>query len=148
MASIQVPCEVEILIRKPDGKMYPVLKRDVYALAPGGSPDGAIANTPDVWAYAPISAVTAFRDDELIIKIKTVAAATLDASDAKWIIPLTIKDEGIVHLGNNSTDFDVLVLADTAYVAAQETFAAIHRFKKTAKFGGDKIFLSIEDNTA
>lgn len=146
MASAQVPCEVEILIRKQDGNMYSVLKRDVYALAPGGSSDGAIANTPDTWMYAPISAVTAYRDDELIVKLKTVGAPTLDASDAKWIIPITVKGEGVIHLGNNSTDFDVLALADIALVAATETLVAVGRIKKTCKFGGDKIFLSIEDN--
>lgn len=150
MASATVPATITFYIRKKTGAnaglMKKVYQNQTAALAAGGCPDGVPAAKPSDWLSVPaMRGIKANPDDELVITLTTVSAVTLDASDAVWSIPMTL-DSGLTTLGNNSSDFDVLALADTAYVAGQETVAAVHKFKEGGFFGGGKIFVAVENN--
>lgn len=47
MASIQVKGIYKLFAQRPDGLRIPLLQGREALLGPGGSPDGAIANTPE-----------------------------------------------------------------------------------------------------
>lgn len=149
MASAEVPATITFYIRKKSGpyagQTFKVFSGSEAALG-GPCPDGVLTRSPDMWLNVPVyGKVKANVDDELLVGIKTVANVTLDASDAIWNIPI-MSDSGATVLQNNSTDFDILALADTAYVAATETIGAIHRFKEPAFFGGGKICVALQNN--
>lgn len=149
MASANVPGVVTLYIRKKTGphagEMIKCYSNSTDAIG-GACPDGVPGRAPGDWLSIPlIPKVKGMPDDELVVTLKVVTGATLDASDAIWCIPMTF-DSGFTTLGNNATDFDVLALADTAYVAATETICAIHKFKEAGFVGGGKALICIQNN--
>jgi hypothetical protein len=151
MASAQVTGVYIIKIRSPSGNEVEVMRSRSEYIGNGGSSDGAIANSPEKWAVAPLvrSPIGTFQGgDQLILSIIPDAGATLDISDARFIIPITLENGTVTHLGNNTTDMNSYLVGDTAIVAGQETMIAAHTAPTGRKwyFGGDKIFVSIENN--
>ena len=90
--------------------------------------------------------------DELVVSFIASTAVTTDASDGKVILPCTYQDGTGFTLGDfdNSTDWDVQQLGDTAFVANVETIIAAKKILQPFALGSmtQKCFISVEDNTA
>ena len=153
MASARVEGTYIVKIRSPSGNEVEVFRDRSEIVGHGGSPDGAITNSPEKHISAPLvqapSSSGLFKGgDEVILSIIPDGAATLDISDARWTIPLTLANGQVRKLGNNSTDMDGYLIGDSAVVAGQESIIAKHIAPTGRRFyfGGDKIFISIENN--
>jgi len=154
MASARVEGIYRITIRSPSGNQVKVFESRSEYVGHGGSSDGAIANSPEKWVSVPVSRSPSpsgfFKGgDELIVSIIPDAGATLDISDARFIIPITDASGNLLNLANNTTDMNGYLVGDTAIVAAQETVVAKHRAPEGRRwvFGGGKMFMSIENNS-
>lgn len=149
MASAQIPGTLTIYVENTACVRKIVAQGSIYKFGPGGSSVGVIANTPEKWTFVPVQAggwnLGGYR---LVIAFKPIGAATLDISDAVWQIPIIIQGAGLTTLSNSSTDFATYLIGDSALVAGQESVLAIHTAPegRVWKFGGDRIFMSVEDN--
>lgn len=157
MASAQVAGAYRIYIIKPDGSRKQVAVGSNYFFSPGGSADGAVANTPEKWNYLPDNGVRGGSGYLLQITLQSGAAKTIDASDCFMNIPIVVNGAKEI-LGNSAhatgimnNNFSVVTAAaDIAYVAGVETPVLTYRANEGVVFGvgGDRVNLSIEDNTA
>jgi hypothetical protein len=153
MASAQVKGIYIIKVRSPKGSEVEVMRTRSEYIGNGGSSDAVIANSPEKWAIAPLvrapSASGFFQGgDQVILSIIPDSSATLDISDAQWIIPVTLDNGQVISLANNTTDMNSYLIGDSAVVAAQESVIAKHTAPTGRRFmfGGDKIFMSVENN--
>ena len=120
---------------------------------PSGSPDGVIGSTPEKWVDI---AVMRGQNGEKIIKqfeklhmtFTPAAAATTDATDCAFDIPITYGDGSTDSLGGPSiaSVWDVFVLGDVALIANREYPVCELTAKQPFALGGGKIFASIENN--
>lgn len=149
MVSAQIPGTLTLYIENTAGVRKVVAQGHIYKFGPGGSSVGVIANTPEKWSFAPMQPGNwNLGGYKLVVAFKPIGAATLDISDAVWQIPIYIQNQGITTLNNSSTDFATYLIGDSALVAGQESILAIHTAPEGRiwKFGGDRIFMSVEDN--
>jgi hypothetical protein len=112
-------------------------------------------DTPEKWNYLPLSVDAGSGGYKIVVTLTAGAGATLDASDAVWIIPIQVNGQAqsignstnASGLGNNNFTVD-LASADIAYVANVEAPVAIYRAKENVRFrvGGDRVFMSVENN--
>lgn len=126
---------------------------NVQAIGAGGSPDGAITNSPEKWLYIPyFGSYPLSQNDRLRITFEAEANVTIDASDGAFIVPITLQNGTISYLKHptNSAEWDVLYATDKAFVANSETPFVEMRVKRAFVLGSnkEKSFVSIEDNTA
>jgi len=157
MTSLQENGVYRIYVENTSGARKLVYTAMAGLAGPGGSPDGAIGNTPEKWQFAPATTVVGGSGYKLVFTVESAAADTLDASDATWVIPVNVNGNqsnvgnsaGAGGLGNDSFVVD-LALADIALIAGRETVGAIYRAKEgtSFSFGGGKIFYTYEDDTA
>jgi hypothetical protein len=153
MVSARVNGIYRISIRSPQGNTQRVYESRAEYVGAGGSSEGAIANSPEKWAVAPLVQAPT-RDKffyggcELVLSIIPDAGATLDISDGRFVIPITLNNGQVISLSNDALSMNGYLVGDTAIVAGQETVIAVHRAPEGRKwlFGGDKIFISIENN--
>lgn len=138
-------------MRSPTGRSTEVVKSTNQYIGNGGSPDGAIQISPEKLVFEPITRNPMGQPfqpgNELVISIIPTAGVTLDISDALAIIPLTDAITGQVStIGLD----DMTAVGDIAIGAGVKTELATYTIPqgKQVYFGGGKIFLSIEDNTA
>ena len=155
MVSAQVPGNLKLYIRAPSGSRRLVASGDIYWFSPGGSSDGVIANTPEKWNFLPASADVGGPGYTLLVTFTVGTAATLDISDAAWVLPVIVNGNtqnigNPAHasgLGNDSfvKDFEI---GDSALVASVETTIAEIRAKEGVNFrvGGGRVSMSIENN--
>jgi len=159
MASLRAPGIYRMYIQNTAGVRKPVKEANsaFWNVAGLGSPDGAISTTatPEKWNYLHPSNDQGVGGYSIIITYEASTATTVDASDCVGIIPVIVNGQvqtiglpGGNGLGNANFTAD-LSLGDRAYVADTETDIAKIRAKEgvTFRVGGDKIFMSIEDNT-
>jgi hypothetical protein len=154
MASAQMSGVYRIYMVSPSGGTRLIAANGSYWWAPGGSSSGVIANTPEKWSYLPLSKERGVGGYKIMVTYQG-AAATSDASDGFWSIPI-ICNGNAESLGNAanasgimSNNFTTeLTPADVAYVANTETPVQVVRAKENIQFqiGGGRVFLSIEDN--
>jgi len=136
------------------GALIPIFENNIAALAPSGSVDGAIASTPESWTFIPLANSPAKNlrvNDHLVVSMTLSTAATTDASDGKVILPITYAEGTGGTLGdfNNSVDWDVQQLGDTAFLANVETIIAAKKVLHAFSLGSNtqKCFVSVEDNS-
>ncbi len=162
MASARVAGIYALYIENPSGERRLVKSANAayWNVANLGSADGTISTTatPEKWNFLPLSRDIGVGGYKVVITLKASAAKTLDASDCVGVIPVLVNGSpqtiGISSGGGgglgNENFTEVLAAGDNAYVADIETPVAIIRANEGVTFqvGGDKVFLSIEDNTA
>ena len=110
MASAQVTGTYIIKVRSPKGSEVEIFRGRSEYIGNGGSSDGSISNSPEKWAVLPLTRAPTpsgyFQGgDQVILAIIPDAGATLDISDARFIIPLTLENGSVRTLANNATDF-------------------------------------------
>jgi hypothetical protein len=155
MVSAQINGTYAVYIENPAGQRRLVKSALAYWFGPGGSSEGAIANTPEKWNFLPVSADAGSGGYKIVVTLTAGAAAISDASDGAWSIPIVVNGSAQTignpahasGLGNANFTTD-LTPADNAYVANVETPIAIIRAKEGVNFrvGGDRVFMSIENN--
>lgn len=155
MVSAQVAGNLRIYIQAPSGTRKLVKSAPTYWFGPGGSSIDVIANTPEKWNFLPPSVDTGGPGYSILVTFISGAAKTLDISDASWILPVIVNGnlqnvgnpDSSNGLGNDNFVKDFLI-GDVALVASTETIIAQLRAKEGVHFkvGGDKVFMSIEDN--
>ena len=143
MASAQEPCTVKLYVEEPTGKRHPVIDRRVEELGPSGSSDHGIALTPSKWVLVPTLGGTIHRGWRLIMVLVADGADTTDKADCVFSIPYTDAKGG----QHTITDKD-FTLTDVTTVANVPVEFGYYEFKGGPfRFGGGKIFISIEDDT-
>jgi hypothetical protein len=154
MASAQVKGKLKFYRRTGGtGSLIPLFENNIAALGPSGSSDGTIGSTPDAWTFIPLQNTPekALRvNDHLVVSLTLSTGATTDASDGKVILPITYQDGTGGTLGDfdNSVDWDVQVLGDTAFLANVETIIAAKKVLRPFALGSNtqKCFISVENN--
>lgn len=154
MVSAYIKGTYRIYIESPSGTRKLVMSAPAYWYCLTGSSDGVIAQTSEKWNYLPVNKEVGVAGYKIVVTIQGVAA-TMDASDGVWIIPVIVNGilqiignpANVSGLGNDNFTTD-LTPADITLVAANETPVAVIRAKEGIRFqvGGGKVFLSIEDN--
>jgi hypothetical protein len=151
MVSAQIDGVVKFYKITSTGNKIFLMGGHVKALGPSGSSEGVIASTPEKWLY--LNPVTAQNkvlnvNDKLHVTFIPAAAATTDASDSEFSIPISYLDGGSDTIGSpdNTTDWDVFVLGDVALIASREYPVCEKTVRQPFYLGGGKIFASIENN--
>lgn len=154
MASAQLTGTYRIYIENPAGVRRLVAANGNYWWSPGGSPDGAVANTPEKWNYLALSKDRGAGGYKIVVTYQG-AAGTLDASDGFWSVPI-IANGNAESFGNYAHSTGImtnnftaeLYATDMAVVANVETPIQILRAKEGVVFqvGGGRVSLSIENN--
>lgn len=155
MVSAQINGSYAVYLVNPSGARRLVQSSAAYWWGPGGSSEGAIANTPEKWNILPLSADTGGPGYSIEVTLTAGAAATTDASDSAMVIPVVVNGNSqtignSVHaagLGNANFTVD-LAATDMAFVAGVETPYLRYRAKEGVYFkvGGGRTFVSIENN--
>lgn len=153
MVSAQVKGVLKFYRKTPTGSMIFLHGSDLAALGPSGSSEGAIASTPEKWGFLPMQSAPhkVLRvNDQLLVSLTLKTAATTDASDGEVVLPITLQDGSVTSLAgfDNSTDWDVQQLGDTAFLANVETMIAAKKILSPFMLGSNtqKVFVSVEDN--
>ena len=159
MASLRAKGTYALWIVAPSGARKLVKEADAaYWNCSGlGSADGTISTsaTPEKLNFLPLSADRGAGGYFIECVYTAAATTTLDASDCVGIIPVLVNGQaqtiglnGGNGIGNTNFTSEI-ALADSAYVASQPTVAWRIRAKEGVVFhvGGDKVFMSLEDNT-
>jgi hypothetical protein len=147
MASAQEPCLVKFYVQRPNNTRQHIYQNRVELLGPGGSADGTIASTatPDVLlSVAPRPDIVINRGDKLIISVKADASDGIDVSDSRMLIPFRDTTGGQFIVTDS-----MLTMSDITVPATNEVDLAEYEFEQGPfVFGGGKIFVSVEDDTA
>lgn len=153
MVSAQIPGVLKLYRITPTNNKIFLFGGDVAALAPSGSSEGVIASTPEKWLMLnPILGVSKDKvlqvNDKLQVTFTPKGAATTDASDAEWAIPIVYQDGSSDVLGSpdDTTVWDSFVLGDVALIAGREYPCTEKMVRQSFAIGGGKIFASIENN--
>lgn len=155
MVSAQIPGVVRIYGKGTDGRTILLSSASVYWFGPGGSSDATIANTPEKWNFLPLSPVTCGPGTSLVVTFQPGGAATTDASDGTWQLPVRVNGiDTVVGNAANATGTMTdafttdLTPGDDALVANIERPIQILRAKEGIKWqlGGNRVFVSIENN--
>jgi hypothetical protein len=154
MVSAQLAGVYRVYVENPSGARQLIKSAPNYWWGPGGSSDGTIANTPEKWNYLPLSGVRCGPGYKIVVTYEG-AAGTTDASDAVWIVPVSVNGSqqtvgnsaAAGGLGNNNFTVD-LTFGDIAIVANVETPLSVMRAKEGVYFsvGGDRVWLTVENN--
>jgi len=155
MVSAQVKGKLKFYRRVGgSGAMIPLFENNIAALGPSGSSEGTIASTPDAWTFIPLQNTAAKNlrtNDHLVTSLTLSTAATTDASDGKVILPITFASGTGGTLGdfNNTIDWDVQQLGDTAFLANVETIIAAKKVLTPFSLGSNtqKCFVSVENSS-
>jgi hypothetical protein len=153
MASAQINGVLKFYRIKSNNTKEFLYGGDIKALGPSGSSDGTIASTPEKWVYIPLQSATdkILRvNEKLLVTFTAASAATTDASDSAWAIPITYGDGSSDTLGgpSDSTVWDSFVLGDVALIAGREYPVCEKRVTQPFALGSNtqKAFASIENN--
>jgi len=151
MASAQIDGILKFYRVTPTGAKVLLTSGATKYLGPSGSPDGVIGSTPEKWASIPSlnSANKILRvNDKLQVTFTPQAAATTDASDCEFVIPITLSDGTADSLGSpdDSSVWDSFVLGDVALIANREYPVCEKVVRQPFALGGNKVFASIENN--
>jgi len=154
MVSAQLTGTYRLYIENTQGVRRLVAANGSYWWSPGGSSEGAVANTPEKWNYLPLSRDVGKGGYKIVITYQG-AAGTTDASDGFWSVPIVCNGNAesfgnIAHAnGLMTNNFTAEVTpGDIAIVANLETPIQSIRAKEGIVFqvGGGRVNLSIENN--
>lgn len=150
MVSAQIDGVLKMYKITPTGTKVLIYGNDIKALGPSGSSDGTIASTPEKWlGINPILGEKILNvNDKLHVTFTPKTAATTDASDCEFAIPIVYRDGGNDSIGSpdSSVDWDVFVLGDVALIGGREYPVCEKTVRQPFAIGGGKIFTSIENN--
>lgn len=162
MASGRLVGRYSLYIENPAGARRLVKSADAnyWNVVGLGSPDGVISTTatPEKWNFLPLSADTGASGYSIVLTAELSTADGSDISDSVGIIPVMVNGsmQTIGIAGGNGLGNPNFV-ADQSGVdlpASTPTGTEIVIFKVRAKegvtfkVGGDKVFLSLENDTA
>jgi len=157
MASAQEPGRLDVYIKAPSGNRQKVYGAAIEWWAPGGSPDGVPANTPEKWNFLPLSPIRGTAGYMIEFEFTAPAVDGIDASDCSFQIPVMVNGNPEIignsahAAGKGSDAFSVdLTFADYTTVANQTVQIYRLRANEGVQFqvGGGRVFASIEDDTA
>lgn len=153
MVSAQIDGVLKFYRVTPTGARIPIVGADVKQLGPSGSSDGVIASTPEKWVEWPVlkgaQGEKVLRvNDKFAVTFTPKAAATTDASDCEFALPITLSDGASDSVGSpdDATTWDSFVLGDVALIANREYPVCEKVVRQPFALGGGKIFASIENN--
>lgn len=153
MASAQIPCTIRFYRITPTGSKVFLYGNDVRALGPSGSSDGAIASTPEKWIFLPVQNApekVLQVNDKLQVTAYLPTGATTDASDAEWVLPITLRNGSTEILGSpdDSGTWDAKVLGDIAIPTAVESVLCEKVVRQPFALGSNtaKAFVTLENN--
>jgi len=151
MASAQIDGVLKFYRITPSGSKVFLTAGNIKELGPTGSSDAAIGSTPEKWVTIP--ALTAPNkvlrtNDKLHVTFTPLGAATTDATDSIFSIPITRTGGAKDSLAgpSDATTWDVFVLGDVALIAGREYPCCEKTVRSPFALGGGKIFASIENN--
>lgn len=152
MASAQINGVLKFYRISPNGRKEFITSGHTKELGPSGSSDGTIASTPEKWVSWPAftgAGKVCEVNDKLHVTFTPDAAATTDASDAAWVVPITLPDGSSDKLGgpSDSTVWDVFVLGDVALIANREFPVCEKTVRQRFALGGGKVFATVENNS-
>ena len=151
MASSQEAGLVTLYLVTKSGNRYKLLQNRVEALGPSGSPNHVVGSTPEKWLYIPPQGKVIPPDSKIYLLFKSDEDDTCDVSDCVISIPFTHVQTGNVTIITDA-DFKkvdgITALADMSLPAGQEITWGVADAPAHHVFGGGKIFISIEDDTA
>jgi len=160
MVSAQVGGQLNIYVESASGTRVLKSSHPIYWYGPGGSSDGVIANTPEKWNALYAQGVGGAPGSKIVFEFIAGANATLDISDAVWILPVVVNGQEQA-VGNsaaaggigNSNFTNTYTIGDVAVVANVPTVLAIYTAKESVHFNvggmtatGSRCFLSVENN--
>lgn len=155
MTSAQEEGKLTFYRQTANGSRIRIIGMAVSALGPSGSPDGAIGSTPEKWPFIPAQTAPnkVLRVNErLVVTFRPAATDTLDASDCRFVIPITYQDKSEDVLGDpdDSTDWDVQQAGDNLYTVGVEADLCAKKVLQPFALGSNtqKAFASVEDDTA
>ena len=120
-----------------------------------------IANTPEKWNSLFAQGVGGQPGSKIIFEFIAGTSATLDISDAVWILPVVVNGQE-QSVGNsaaaggigNSYFTNTYTIGDVAIVASVPTVLAIYTAKESVHFNiggltaaGSRLFVSLENNS-
>lgn len=160
MVSAQVGGQLNLYIESASGTRILKASHPIYWYGPGGSSDGVIANTPEKWNTILASGQGGRPGSKIVVEFIPGANATLDISDAVWILPVVVNNQEQA-VGNsaaaggigNSNFTNTYTIGDVAVVANVPTTLAIYTAKEGVYFNiggvsatGARTFMSVENN--
>ncbi len=131
----------------PMGSRNLVAQGETTYWGAGKSPDGVIANSPEKWAYIPLSPLVLTGGWKVLPTVTIhVTADGMDVSDGAWQIPVTIKGVGLRHL--SVTDCGGADLAASTTIGVEHDLGTGYTVPQgqELRIGGGKIFMSAEDD--
>lgn len=163
MASGRLEGIYRLYIERPDGARRLVKGADAlwWNCSGLGSADGTISTTatPEKWNFLPLSSFAGTAGYSIVLTVELTVSDGSDISDSVGVIPVNVdgtqQSIGIAGgngLGNANFNADV---SGVDLAAASPTGIEIVVFKARARegvrsfrVGGDRVFVSLEDDTA
>lgn len=138
---------VKLYAVSPEGHRHLIAQGVTEYWGPGGSPDAVIANTPEKWAYVPLSPLVLTTGWKVMLSCILGSADGMDVSDGAWQVPVTIRGVGLRHL--TVTDLGGADLAAATTVAVEHDLGTGYTVPdgQQLKIGGGKIWVSAENDT-
>ena len=153
MVSAQIAGVLKFYRITPTGSKILIYGNNVVALAPSGSSEGTIASTPEKWLNLPLmrgvnNSKVLNVNDKLHVTFTPLGAATTDASDASWSVPIAYQDGSADSLRgpSDASEWDVFVLGDVALIAGREYPVCEKTCRQPFVLGGGPIHAGIENN--
>jgi len=160
MASARAAGVYSLYIEAPSGtrKLVKSANAAWWNVANLGSSEGTISTsaTPEKWNYLPLSPEVGTSGYKIVLTYNATANTTLGTiTKSQAIIPVMVNGtQQYIGMGTtaaigNSNFTVVLAASASAFVAGVETPVFVVAAKENCKFqiGGDKVFLSLEDNS-
>lgn len=154
MVSAQIDGTLKFYRVTPTGSKLFIFGGDIKLLGPSGSQDGVIGSTPEKWLRLPAMVGNSKEkvlqvNEKLHVTFTPKAAATTDASDCEFAIPISYQDGSLDTLGSpdDTVTWDVSVLGDVALIAGREYPVCEKTVRQPFALGGGPCFASIENNS-
>ena len=153
MASAQIDGVLKFYRVTTSGSKVFIFGGHTKALGPSGSADAAIGSTPEKWLLLPV--MTGLQKEKVLnvneklhVTFTPTAAATTDASDATWSVPIAYADGSTDTLNgpSDTVTWDVFVLGDVALIAGREYPVCEKTVRMPFAIGGGRIHAGIENN--
>lgn len=152
MASVQEPCMIRLQAENPKGQVLNLFEKRVEQTSGGGnSADGTISISYEKWPVLPRTGPRLGKNTKLRLLVKLDAADGVDSTDGKIMLPITKSDGSTSTLTQASFS-----ISGTTYDLPASTTAGVWvqlgaDYEVTDDYivvGGDKFFISVEDDTA
>jgi len=137
---------IKLYAVSPEGHRHLIGQGSTEFWGAGASPDGVIANTPDKWAFLPLSPLVLTTGWKIILTCILGTADGMDVSDGAWNIPVTIRGVGLRHLTVTDLNGADLPAATSVTVEHDLGTGYVVPTGMQLRIGGGKIFASAEND--